>query len=357
MLLKKSLRKPAAEITHYKGLLLPGLVNAHCHLELSLFINKIERNTGLLSFLKEVSTLNREPEKDVVQEQAKIADAQMYANGISVVGDISNNMDTVETKIESPIAYHTFVECICISAENLSTRLSHYSNVAEEFSNRDLRSSLGLHAPYTCCPELYEAVSQKTSLLSIHNQESVEENIFFQNKSGPFVDFLKSFNFEKENILRSSSLNSSFLNSERLLEEVSEKIYVHNTFTSQNDIENASDNVWWCFCPKANLYIENSLPNLEIFKDQEDRLLIGTDSLASNNELNLLGELIVLQNKFPSISMERMFKWVTSNGARALSYDDQYGSFELGKTPGIVQIENFDCGSRKLLDTKVKRLF
>ncbi|HPI53878.1 MAG TPA: amidohydrolase family protein, partial [Chitinophagaceae bacterium] len=121
-------------------------------------------------------------------------------------------------------------------------------------------------------------------------------------------------------------------------------ILVHNTFTCSADIEFAHSrhpHVFWCLCPNANLFIENTLPNIALLRQKKCIITLGTDSLASNHQLSIYSEMQTIHAAFPEIPVSELLQWATLNGAQALDMQSQLGSFEIGKKPGIVQIENF----------------
>ena len=135
-------------------------------------------------------------------------------------------------------------------------------------------------------------------------------------------------------------------------------LFVHNTLTSQADIEAAqawSPNVFWATCANANLYIENRLPNYQHFINTNARMTIGTDSLTSNWQLSILEEMKTIQRFQSYLSFDILLKWATLNGAQALGFDDTLGSIEVGKTPGLSLL---NLKKDKILrgDTKVKKL-
>jgi cytosine/adenosine deaminase-related metal-dependent hydrolase len=118
---------------------------------------------------------------------------------------------------------------------------------------------------------------------------------------------------------------------------------VHNSFTSQSDIkavQAANTDAYWCLCSNANQYIENTMPPVQLLREQHANIVIGTDSYASNWSLNMLDELKRIQLHNSQIPLAEMLTWITSNGARALQMDDKLGSIEIGKKPGLVLIEN-----------------
>ena len=113
--------------------------------------------------------------------------------------------------------------------------------------------------------------------------------------------------------------------------------------------------LFFCLCPNANLYIENSLPPIELFREQQCKLVLGTDSLASNHGLDILDEIRTIQRQYPQVPLEEMLKWATLNGAEALQLDRNLGSFDKGKKPGVILIENID-GMRLTELSRVRKL-
>jgi cytosine/adenosine deaminase-related metal-dependent hydrolase len=130
--------------------------------------------------------------------------------------------------------------------------------------------------------------------------------------------------------------------------EDSSLVLVHNIYANEADvslsIEDKKRNYFWCFCPKANSYIEDKLPNIPIFTKNKLKLVLGTDSLASNDSLSILEEIKILQSHFSEIETAEFLNWATSNGAKALGIDNTYGSFEKNKEPGILLIQNYENG-------------
>jgi cytosine/adenosine deaminase-related metal-dependent hydrolase len=120
---------------------------------------------------------------------------------------------------------------------------------------------------------------------------------------------------------------------------------VHNTFTGTNEIEEANslyENLYWCLCVNANLYITGNLPNLSYFKSMQAKVTIGTDSLASNRQLSVLEELKTIHLHEPSIPLEQLIKWATINGAKFLKMQEKFGKIKPGVNPGLVLIEGIN---------------
>ncbi len=141
--------------------------------------------------------------------------------------------------------------------------------------------------------------------------------------------------------------------------KASSVILVHNTFTKQEDIDyinkvkTSNQLVSFCICANANLYIENTLPPVEMLWQNKLNIVIGTDSLASNHQLNILEELKTISKNFSHIPTETLLQWATINGARALQMENELGSFEKGKQPGIVLIENIS--DKKLTQNSIAK--
>jgi cytosine/adenosine deaminase-related metal-dependent hydrolase len=128
-------------------------------------------------------------------------------------------------------------------------------------------------------------------------------------------------------------------------------ILVHNTFVNRKTIRKVKErgNLFWCLCPKSNLYIENELPPVRMLIEEGCEIVIGTDSLASNDSLGILDELKTLQLNFPSLSIEQLVCWATANGAKALNEADSFGKIVTGKKPGLLLLQDVDLLNMRLL--------
>jgi cytosine/adenosine deaminase-related metal-dependent hydrolase len=136
-------------------------------------------------------------------------------------------------------------------------------------------------------------------------------------------------------------------------------ILVHNTYADRETIRKIRErkNLFWCLCPNSNLFIEDTIPPLNLLIEEGCEIVIGTDSLASNNKLSILEELKTLQLNFPQVSIEELVQWATINGAKALGEEGRFGKIEAGKNPGLLLLKNIDLIRMKLLsDSNVTRL-
>ena len=334
-----------SSVERYDGEIIPGLINAHCHLELSHLKGAANTGTGLLPFLNAVVSLRDYPEEQILQAIVD-GDREMQNGGIVAVGDICNKLDTAATKENSPIKYYSFVEMFDFMQDALTDKTyEDYMKVYQGQSDKNgNKKSCVPHAPYTVSEKLFAQLktqSRPEQTISIHNQETPHEDALFNSKTGGFLDFYKGFNFSLDHF-NATKKNSIFYAMENMNPEA-KTIFVHNTLTSKADIEAAhkwNNKVYWATCANANLYIENRLPDYQRFLDTNAKMTIGTDSLTSNWKLSILDEMKTILKYKSYLNFETVLQWATLNGAEALGYEDQLGSIEIGKTPGINLLKN-----------------
>ncbi len=334
---RDSLLIPEGAVENLKGIIVPGFVNSHCHLELSHLKNKIAKDQTLIPFIKEVIEKRYSVTEDY-EAAMRDADTTMTQNGIVAVGDISNTDVSINTKASSTIHYHTYVEVFCFNPEKVTETLNKGIELKRKFE--PLPVSIVPHAPYSVCKDLFKKIfaleNTEENFLSIHNQESDEENKFYCDKSGDFVEFYKDLKYDIEFFKPQAS--SSIQSIVPLMRDRQRIMLVHNTYTSQKDlyfVRRFNKDITWCFCPNANFFIERRLPKIDMFLKNDFNITLGTDSLASNDELCILSELKAVHAHDPGLSFTKTIAWATLNGARFLSIDDRFGSIEKGKRPGL----------------------
>ncbi len=315
----------------FEGLLCPGFVNAHCHLELSHLKGNAEKGKGFLEFLNTIR--QRDNYSDTAKKLGiERAEQEMINNGIVAVGDICNTSDTIEQKQKENLKYYNFIEIFGLDVNKLDVIFSQAIGLKNEYRGANQKASIVPHSPYSVPPALMKKINnafdEEDELLTIHMQETQEENQLFEKKEGAFFTWL---NVMEANV----SIWGNRDKSVDILQELEKKILlVHNTFAKKEDMTDH----YYCTCPKANLYIENALPDYSIF--DRDKLCVGTDSLASNDALSILEELQVIQ-KHSNFDMNTLLRIACKNGAEALGFE-QLGTFEKGKIPGINLIQNLD---------------
>ena len=341
-------------IEHYSGIIIPGFINTHCHLELSHLKGKIGTGTGLLSFIYQV-VKNRDATQEEIDAAISEADDYMWLQGIQAVGDICNKADTFAVKQKSKIFYYSFVEMFdFLQGKNSNEYTAGYKQIYQDVPG--IKSAVP-HAPYSVSPQLFKEITSLNppdSTISIHNQETLPEEELFISGTGEFLDFYKSFGLSLNEFKATgkSSIHYAMEN----MDPSQRTLFVHNTLTSSDDIGAAhewSEKVFWATCPNANLYIENRLPRYSSFIDANAKMTIGTDSLTSNWQLSILEEMKTIAKYQSFIDFDLLLEWATLNGAKALGKDDIFGSLEKGKSPGLLNLQ-FDPDNQKLFEDSVK---
>jgi aminodeoxyfutalosine deaminase len=332
------------DVQELDGILCPGFINTHCHLELSHMKGVIPEKTGLPAFLTQVmqSRNNVTGDFNAIVDQAEQA---MWEAGISAVGDICNSTATLVKKQQGRMYYHSFVECMGVADAGAGGRYQYSMDVLASFreiNNSRHQCSIVPHAPYSVSQTLFGLLgtTPANTPVCIHNQETAAENELFQQKTGDFLNFYRQFGMDVTGF-QPTGTNSL----EAYLPYFSHNkiLLVHNTFTTEQDIRFAQQQpveTWWCLCPQANLYIENRLPDIPLFRELQCNITLGTDSLASNHSLSVWEEIITIRQHFPEIPLEEILQWATFNGAKALGIADTYGSFNTGSQPGVILINH-----------------
>ena len=343
----------AENIERFKGTLCPGFVNAHCHLELSHLKGIIPKHTGLIPFLMDVVDKRDFPLEEI-HVKMELAVEEMYNDGIVAVGDIGNTPHSIAVKAKGKMLWNNFVEVLGFRDENFNQISQHNLNVLEQFKQKErelpselFKTSLVPHAPYTVGTSIFEWINKETTgmTVSCHNQETRAEDQLYQSGQGDFLHLLKKFGVERSPfpVTGKTSLQSwlPHFNRQQKL------ILVHNTFISSADVDFAVDHavqhlsgLFFCLCVNANLYIENKLPPVEMLVQKGVELVMGTDSYSSNDQLSIAAEIRTIREKIPSIPLDMILRWATYNGAKALGRENEIGSFDKGKQPGVVLLND-----------------
>ena len=318
----------------YNGIIIPGLVNCHSHLELSHMRGLIPGGGGLQKFIFAVRD-RREADLKEIAAAAAGADREMRDGGIVACGDISNDTNSFDVKSRSSIRYLTFAEVFGTDPLLADDRLKGALAVAAAAASSLLPSYMTPHAVYSLSQRLFALVSEHItpgSVISVHFLESEDERRMAHDHVG-------------------RALELSRLASHLML--------VHNTVITREEAEQLANegNIWFCLCPSSNMHITGIMPPVTLLREITDRIVVGTDSLASNDRLDMLHELRLLQEAAPGVPPDEIIRWGTVNGARALKMSDTLGSIEPGKKPGLLLIEGADLVNLRLLPgSRVRRL-
>lgn len=349
------------EVEQYKGIIVPGFVNTHCHLELSHLKGQLNAHKGLASFISELVPVRDAFSPEQIKSAIESAEEEMIRNGIVAVGDISNTDHSFEQKKKEKIMYHTFLEVFDLIPEKAGETFSEAKSLISKLKSPN--ASITPHAPYSVSGKLMELIDNlKQPFLSIHNQESESENELFFSGTGPLAEFMKKAGVDADSKRTAKSPLLFILGA---LIETKKILLVHNTYASKEDIEiirqyerGGECEVSLCLCPRANLFIENRLPDISMFLEKGMKLMLGTDSYASNRSLSILEEMKTIAKHFPEIPFETLLRWATKNGAEFLEMEKDLpagkagiGTIEKGKKPGLNLITGIDVEQMKLTES------
>jgi len=318
----------------YNGIIIPGFVNCHAHLELSHMRGLIPPGGGLNGFIASVRE-RRGATPGEIMAAAFSADMEMRSEGVMACGDISNSPLTGSVKQKSPILYFTFAEVFGLDPLVAETRMNDALCVCEEMQLRGLPVQVTPHSLYSLSGPLSHLVREHItpgSVISIHFLESDDERKMAQGHAEAAMEF--------------SRITSRLL-------------LVHNTVITAGEAAMlaSAGNIWFCLCPTSNIHISGKTPPVAMLRQVTDRIVVGTDSLASSDHLSMITALRLLQEAAPEITAGEIIRWGTINGARALGCDDILGSVEPGKRPGLLLVEPFDLQNMRLLPaSRIRRL-
>jgi len=354
----RQLTAETANTPYYNGVLVPGFVNAHCHLELSHLKGLIPPCKSLTEFLYSIHLLQNS--RVFNYDDFFAADQAMYDAGINAVGDISNADDSAFVKSRSKIRYCNFIELIGATEERIEQNRDTFHRVSKDFHYNDDNQVFAVpHSPYFVSDAQFEDINAlnagNQSIISIHNQETAAENELYISHTGSFVDLFAP-NVANIKCTGKKSLPSYGHH----LAGYDNVLLVHNTYSERDDFEYALQtfrNPFFVLCPKSNLYLEGRLPDVSTMMTMNLNICLGTDSLSSNDTLSILEEMKVIVQNFRQISFNDILRMATINGAKALKFDDQYGTLQVGKAPGLLLLEDFDFqGFNICKETTVRRI-
>jgi cytosine/adenosine deaminase-related metal-dependent hydrolase len=355
---------PQPDDLQLDGVLVPGWVNAHCHIELSHLAEVFKGNAmGMAAFLQ--GMLRQRNCVDETQRMAamQLADSRMHAEGVVAVGDISNSLESLPIKKGSEIVYHTFVEVLGLNPLVAENVLSGAQALVTAFSAwPGASASLAPHAPYSLSDALFDAVLSEAgtqSCTSYHLMESEDELQFFADTSGPLRDVFEQAGLPLGSVTAHHGISplKHFMQHWNFASSVQ---FVHNVFVAEREISEAIkqiENPYWCLCPSANRFISGRLPDIDAFRRQGARITVGTDSLASNASLSMVQELSCIQQSYPHIPFPELIEWATWNGACFLGREHELGRIELGKKPGLVLLTGINTSEPSFTqETKAVRV-
>jgi cytosine/adenosine deaminase-related metal-dependent hydrolase len=338
-----------SSLEFHNGIIVPGFVNCHTHLELSDLKGRITVNNGLSDFIKQLQAV-RGGSPEHIHSKIKAADNEMFREGIVLCGDICNTAASFPVKKESRISYVNFLEVYGTDPLTASNRIDEAERVMHYAASENMPCYMVPHSVYSVTLPMFRLLREKSKnnkVTTIHFMETPGETEFIENRSGPLMSFYR----ESEITVLPGVFAPD--HAAAVLREITSSgnlILVHNTFADRVTVRAVMERstLFWCLCPNSNLFIEKSLPPLPLLAEEGCQIVTGTDSLASNNRLSILDELKTLQKHFPQFTLEEMIRWATINGARALGEEDRFGRIEPGKRPGLLLIGDADLVNMRL---------
>lgn len=332
------------------GALVPGFVNAHCHVELSHLHKKFRKGTGMAGFIDQINELRdwagREAKAQLVQEWMD----KMWADGVSAMADISNDDSSFDVKGSHKMYTRTFLEVFGSEPHMCEGVMAEVTELGRVADKAGIDAAPTPHSCYTMSPQLLSASAAAglaKGYLSYHSQESKEEEDLLRSGSGAMYENRRRSGMSTPPVTGESSLKY-FL--DRLADAKPAPydehiLLVHNVCLAQDDIDAAKkvmNNVYWAVCPLSNIFIHNALPPIPLMRRNGLAITLGTDSLSSNDDLDMVKEMYCLHANFPEVPMSEILTWASMNGAAFLSKEDTLGSLSAGKKPGVVRISEID---------------
>ena len=318
-----------ASVEFFPGILIPGMVNCHCHLELSYLKGAIAEGEGYGGFARSIGAVRNNFTTEERIRSARLADAQMWEEGVEAVADIANDDLVMEVKTQSKIEYHTLFEFFGLNNRDVEP---HF-----DLANRYPRSYVTPHSTYSVQDEPFRQIcARNSSLLSIHLLESDAEEGLYHGR-GSLHEWYQRMGWESDFLKYESPAGRVA----GCIDRKCRVLLVHNTRATAEDIatvESHTKNGTWVLCPESNRFISNDRPPVELLRKSGVAIAVGTDSLASARSLSMIENLRLLGNH----PLRELLTWATLNGAKALGIDGMKGSIEIGKRPGLVVIEGAD---------------
>ena len=357
------LDKECEDTEFYSGILCPGFTNAHCHVELSHLVGAFEQATGMSGFINQINALRNTVDKDGRIKALEFQMDKMYREGVSAMADISNCNESFACKSKSPMYTRTYLELFGSEPEDAQDVLESGKSLAETAKEYGIDAAITPHSCYTMSPQLLAMAAQeglKSGYLSYHSQESDEEEELIRKGTGALADNYKGRGLSTPPVTGKPAL-TYFI--DRLLTFSKSPVegnvlLVHNVAIDQESIDYAKEhlaNPYFAICPLSNIFIHRALPPLNLMRENGLKICLGTDSLSSNTVLSVVKEIECLHKNFPEIPLVEILEWACRNGAQMLGKQDILGSFEPGKKPGVVLLENIDWENFKLTDKSTAR--
>jgi aminodeoxyfutalosine deaminase len=327
--------------------IVPGLVNAHTHLELSYLRDRVPGGSSFVSWIRQVMVARREypdPRAPEILDSIDRGIAEATRCGTAIVGDISNTLVPFEQLVRSSLAGVVFYELIGFKTPDPVEVVDRARQTIEALSPTDrIRPSLAAHAPYSVAPltlqEIRRAVNRQPGApCSIHLAESKEELEFIRSGRGAWRMLLEELGAWDPTWVAPGTSPVQYLDGQGFLGP--RALAVHGVQLTSADLSRlAALGTTLVTCPRSNHYTGAGTPPIEEFYSSGVSVAVGTDSLASTPDLNMFSEIAAMRALAPSVPAARLLDSATRQGARALAFDADYGTIEPGKRARLLAVD------------------
>jgi len=324
------LGRRAADIDFGNAAILPGLVNAHTHLDLTGMRGLAPPSPDFIAWLRQVIAHRRARTPDEVVADVRVGLAECLASGTTLVGDISADGGSWSMLADTPLRAVVFRELIGLPkdrAERAWQSAQRWLGACPPRPN--CRPGLSPHAPYSARVSLIKAVASSGLPVAVHLAESLAERELLEEHAGPFVPFLQEFGAwdpvglakSPEHVLRLAASDAPTL-------------FIHGNYLAASAAVPTTASV--VYCPRTHAAFGHSPHSFHDMRGRNIRVALGTDSLASNPDLSILNEIRFLHVEYPELRGELLLQLATLKGAEALGWADSCGSLEEGKSADFI---------------------
>jgi cytosine/adenosine deaminase-related metal-dependent hydrolase len=310
--------------------ILPGLVNAHTHLDLSGLRGKCPPTGDFTEWLREVIRHRRSqtPEQAVSDIQIGLLESQVY--GTTLLGDISAAGASWPGLVDKPLRAAVFREILGLPADRARQAWMDMLRWSRELSpSTNCRWGLSPHAPYSVNAALIRAIAWNGHLMAIHLAESRAELDLIERHEGPFVGFLEELRVWSPDDLV-PSVDWVLWRTRR----ASFALLIHGNYLQPS--ANIPPNATLVYCPRTHAAFGHPPHPFREFLARGVRVALGTDSLASNPDLDILAEARFVHGKYADVPGATLLRMITLSGAEALGWADDTGSLTPGKSADLV---------------------
>lgn len=325
--------------------LLPGLVNAHTHLELSWLRGRVPPGADFLAWVGGLMRERATPEQPGdprTDNPARAAIAEMRATGTVAVGDIANALISPALLAEAGMPAVVFHELIGFRVTDGGRHVEQARVRHAGLASRDVRLALAPHAPFSVSRELFTAIRDAAAattppLSSVHVGESPEEVALLTSGQGPWRERLVALNAWRDDWTPPGCGPGDYLCDLGVIGAGT--LVVHGVQLTDAELARIADTgATVVTCPRSNTWVGVGAPPIARFIASGVRLAVGTDSLASCPDLNLFAELAEMRRLAPDVAARRLLAAATQGGADGLGFGSEFGAILPERAAALIAV-------------------